>query len=115
MNRVIIAIALLIPTPVNAALIAEGCVPTTGVLTIDITLSKAIAKGRLSHELGGGVTANTKMATVTTETKSSITTTQTLTESVVLKSEHFIQQVKILESGYKVIDNQKQYCVLIGL
>ena len=115
MNRVIIVIALLAPTLVNASPTAEGCVPTTGVLTTDITLSNAIAKGLLAHELGGIVTANTRMETVTTEAKSSISTTQTITESILLKSEHLIQQVQILESGYKIIDNQKQYCVLMGL
>ena len=94
---------------------ATGCVDSTGNPLVDRNVAKAVAKGQLSHELGGKVSATSQLKTVTTEDENDVQTKDVLTESVTLKSVHMIRGVQTLEEGYQDVAGNKQYCVRLGI
>ncbi|MGR5178833.1 hypothetical protein [Vibrio mediterranei] len=109
----LIIVAAMSPCLVNAVE-ASGCVETTGSITKDRIIARALAKGNLSHELGSIITASSNLETKTIESSNgSIETIDTLTESVLLKSENHIKQVQITAQGYEQVDGSKHYCVHI--
>ncbi|GMQ49659.1 hypothetical protein [Vibrio sp. 10N] len=93
------------------AIEASGCVETTGSLSKDRVIANALAKGNLAHELGSTVTASSNLETKTIESNGSIETVDTLTESVSLKSENYIERVLVTAQGYEQVNGSKHYCV----
>ena len=93
------------------AMDASGCVKTTGNPTKDKVIATAIAKGNLAHEIGSTVTASTNLETKTIESNSSIETIDTLSETVSMKSKHYLSRVITTAQGYEQINGEKHYCV----
>lgn len=95
----------------SSALEITSCIDSLGYYDSDQTIARAVAKGRLSLELGTTVSATTNLETKTTESAGEVTTEDTLTNSITLSSENYVSGVNVVREGYEFNNGKKQYCV----
>lgn len=110
MNKLLILVAATLPLT-SYAIDVSSCINSSGSYDQDQTIARAVAKGRLSQELGATVSATTNLESKTTESAGAVTTKDTLTNSITLSSQHYVSGVKVLREGYEFNDGKKQYCV----
>lgn len=89
----------------------EACVPDSGNRVVDEITAKALAKGQLSHELGANVQAKTQFQSTITENIGQTKTHDTIIEEVTLVSQHKVNQVTTVKSGYEYINGERFYCL----
>lgn len=83
-----------------------GCVKYTGNEKLDMSIATVIAKGNLAMSMGGKVTATQSL-------KSKSNSDDEYTDTISVKSEHFIPKIKVVETEVKTINNIKKYCVTV--
>lgn len=109
----LIVLALVLSCSGAMAATSSGCIKTTGNLAQDKIIARAVAKGNLSHELGATVSASTRFESTTNEKGDSLDVSDSITETVTVSSEHFINAVVVVGEGYEQVADQKHYCVYL--
>jgi hypothetical protein len=94
---------------------STACVDSSGYNAVDRVTAKTIAKGNLSHDLGGQVSAKRNLTTVTKEDADSINTTDVITESISMKSHHYMSGVVLINEEKITVNGTEQYCVTVGI
>ncbi|NGZ66629.1 hypothetical protein G6Z92_06465 [Vibrio aestuarianus subsp. cardii] len=110
-QALLVSLIFLSNSLVAQSISGSACVPDSGNKVVDEITAKALAKGQLSHEIGVRIHAKTQLKSTITENNGRAKTHDSITEQVTLVSQHQVNKVTTVQSGYQRFNGERFYCV----